>query len=590
MTEHDHDKDAVPLRLCHHADTVTIQVTARSRFLPNPHVVLPAYGLGIKIGAMTTTATLIQLPASIRRVAAADQAVRAVIYLRLSDLREEDLDEFGLEKTLDMREQELRELAEDLGWSVVGVLKENDVGGPEQRGVSAFKTKWITLPDGRQERRTYRPAFRELLAMLWDGRANGILTEALDRLVRDHRDGEDLLDAVVRMKVSARSLSETLTLTRGGTDKEVSDFRAEVAAAHKESVTKRFRAKKGRKRKQRKGEHPGGTRPFGFDNDGTTHRPVEVEALRYAARAVLQVDALTGKRTALRQVARDLDAQGVRAAKGGPMTARALREYLLRARNVGLCEWQGEYTKAAWEPILDRDTWEAVVGVLTESSRTTTPGTAAKYLGSGVFLCGVCATLPADQRGVVRCHAQSHISKRTGEKVSYNRYVCHRNGSDTGHLALRVDLTDALVLETVVEVLAHPDITAALQPTVPDVDVDGLRAEAARIRASMADLAKDMMAGHITRDQMLAGTATGSEMLAEVEKVLRTANVRPSAAATLADQPDVRAAWEGLTLVQRKGILAELMTITLLPVGRGKRWRPGAVVIEPIVDLPAKAA
>ncbi len=53
-------------------------------------------------------------------------------------------------------------------------------GDREQRGrkrtagVSAFKRRRITLPDGRAELRTVRPGFRRALAMLADGRADGL--------------------------------------------------------------------------------------------------------------------------------------------------------------------------------------------------------------------------------------------------------------------------------------------------------------------------------------------------------------------------------------------------------------------------------
>src|SRR5258708_6350194 len=54
-------------------------------------------------------------------------------------------------------------------------------------GVSAFKRRRIALPDGRAELRTVRPGFRRALAMLADGRADGLIALDLDRAMRDPR-------------------------------------------------------------------------------------------------------------------------------------------------------------------------------------------------------------------------------------------------------------------------------------------------------------------------------------------------------------------------------------------------------------------
>jgi hypothetical protein len=59
-------------------------------------------------------------------------------------------------------------------------------------GTSAFKRKRFTLPGGRRELRTVRPAFRQALARLADGRADDLVAQGLDRAVRDPRDLVDL--------------------------------------------------------------------------------------------------------------------------------------------------------------------------------------------------------------------------------------------------------------------------------------------------------------------------------------------------------------------------------------------------------------
>lgn len=64
-------------------------------------------------------------------------------YLRLSDLKPDDLDEHGNGRTFSSREQKLRELAKRLGWTVSKVIIENDVNrrNGKARNAPAFKRR-----------------------------------------------------------------------------------------------------------------------------------------------------------------------------------------------------------------------------------------------------------------------------------------------------------------------------------------------------------------------------------------------------------------------------------------------------------------
>ena len=58
---------------------------------------------------------------------------------------------------------------------------------------------------------------------------------------------------------------------------------------------------------------------------------------------------------------------------------------------AGLVMHQGEILEdvaAAWAPILPRETWEAMVAVLTDPNRRTTPGNTPRWLGSLIYRCG----------------------------------------------------------------------------------------------------------------------------------------------------------------------------------------------------------
>ena len=90
------------------------------------------------------------------------------------------------------------------------MIIENDLtpganGNGRRRPASAFKRRRIRLPNGRFELRTVRPGFRLILDGLIDGPVSAVLAEDLDRLLRQPRDGEDLLDAVEMSGATVRS-------------------------------------------------------------------------------------------------------------------------------------------------------------------------------------------------------------------------------------------------------------------------------------------------------------------------------------------------------------------------------------------------
>src|SRR5260370_22245122 len=91
-------------------------------------------------------------------------ATRADIYLRLSDLRAEDLDAAGHSASLEHKERLLRGLAARLGWHVARVVVENDMmpcnGDGRPRMASAFKRRKVVTPSRRTEGPVFPPRFR----------------------------------------------------------------------------------------------------------------------------------------------------------------------------------------------------------------------------------------------------------------------------------------------------------------------------------------------------------------------------------------------------------------------------------------------
>lgn len=108
-------------------------------------------------------------------------------YLRISS------DRFGLETGVDRQLEDAQDTRARLRWGPFAkIYRENDT--------SAFKKRKVIKPDGSIDWIVLRPEFRQLLADLANGVIDGVIFYDLDRLVRQPRDLEDLIDIVEYVK------------------------------------------------------------------------------------------------------------------------------------------------------------------------------------------------------------------------------------------------------------------------------------------------------------------------------------------------------------------------------------------------------
>ena len=206
----------------------------------------------------------------------------------------------------------------------------------------------------------------------------------------------------------------------------------------------------------------GGKRPFGWeldqnpvdgqgvpmlDDDGNPVRgilklrPAEAEALAKAHRDVLDGATVAG-------IAREWNAKGILTSKGKQWTGREVTRVLRRARNAGLMEYQGQVTgiRATWPPVVDEATWRAVVAVLDNPDRKTTPGPARKHLLSFIARCGVC------DGPVIVSMTSGAAERRRGRRPVY------RCRADTrGHVARDQAAVDDLITRLVIARLSRED-------------------------------------------------------------------------------------------------------------------------------------
>jgi site-specific DNA recombinase len=292
-----------------------------------------------------------------QRVAAS--AVRCAIYVRIS------LDREGAGLGVERQEQECRELCERKGWHVVEVYVDNDVSATSKKP---------------------RPEWQRLLMDVNNGRINAIAVWHVDRMTRQPRELEDVIDLAEKLGVQLGTVTGEIDLSTP-TGKLVA--RMLGAAARHEAEHKGERQRVQRAQSAKKG-HPnmGGPRPFGYAADRISAVPDEAEAIRNAARRVLAGETL-------RSIAEEWNANGVTTSGGKLWTGSMVRQMLISARISGRREIGGSHGKlgeivndSAWQAIITPKQSDRLRVLLT--SRQSDHSTERKYLLSGLLTCSKC--------------------------------------------------------------------------------------------------------------------------------------------------------------------------------------------------------
>ncbi len=439
--------------------------------------------------------------------------------------------------------EDCRTLAERLGLEVVAVFEENDVSASTNSSKA-------------------RPLYAEMLDRARRGDFEAILSYSNSRLTRRMREVEDLIE--LHNKFGTR----LHTVVSGDDDLSTADGRmtarikASVDSAEAERTSER--ARRAKRQAAADGRHRGGPRPFGWEADGMTVREAEALVVLEATRGVLAGRTLAA-------LAREINEAGVATTTGHRWTYGALRTALCRPRNAGLVshgradrpgmEIVGE---AAWPAIVPPDLWRAARDVLVDPTRRLQHGNEKRWLGSGLYRCGLCenSTLRVAPYGATR-------SERRW------LYRC----TTAAHLTVSQDLADAVVRGAVRERLSRPDVCDLLAVVDRGTDTQPLRAEREQLVARLSTFETDYASGLITGSQLAAATSRVRVGLEQVDRRL-SGMVGGGALASLSASADPADAFDAAALDSQRAIVDALMVVTVRPSGRGKKLGPERISIE----------
>lgn len=266
-----------------------------------------------------------------------------------------------------------------------------------------------------------------------------------------------------------------------------------------------------------------------------------------------------------------------------------LRNMLRNPGYIGRRIHQGQdIGKATWPAIVGEETFHAVQRILSDPGRANTYPSSVQHLLSGIAVCGVCPGRP-----ILR------VSKNRG----YLTYTC-RERFDT---ALREDRFDAYVEDAVIRMLESDAAVTAFQSNGADSDLVKARN---RLNNLTTQLNEARVAANRRDDDgipelsLMSLVAMEKELVPQIKKaeaVIESATVPPLLRG-LVGRDDVDAAWDALTMEQKRAVFRLTVNIDLFPArSKGVRriepgrikltwfWQPGFVRTDGARPGPAPA-
>jgi site-specific DNA recombinase len=396
-----------------------------------------------------------------------------------------------------------------------------------------------------------RPRYKHALVDLAAGRIDGLACLAVDRLTRRRDQVRPILNAMEQMKGRLFFLWDELDTASDDPDTELR-LHELVARAEREAERTSRRYKLVAQHRARQGKiSGGGTRPFGHTVDWCAIVPNEADAIRDAAKRILD----DGQ--GVYSIVQDWNENGPRPVRAKQWTTQVLKGILQQPRLVAKRDYGEDlFDLEDVPPILDVATWERVSAKLAEPKPHTGSAHTHRLL-SGIASCGRCM-----------------VALRGGRNSRYNKsiYVCppkSRGEGSCGALCINSDPVDEIVSERVVEWLSDKENVTkllALHSTGPEDEA--LTQRIAEINDALVDLSY-LLAKRKIRTAEYEGR--WDELVAErADKARQRANTQEAGMlAELLKIDDVAAEWESRSQEWRRSIL-RLATkcIVVEPVGK----------------------
>jgi hypothetical protein len=216
---------------------------------------------------------------------------------------------------------------------------------------------------------------------------------------------------------------------------------------------------------------------------------------------------------------------------------------------------------------VSQDDWRAVHRILTDPARRTSYSTDRRWLGSGIYRCGVC-----DDGSTMRAAPTGDTPSRPGKQVWHYRCTAY------GHLSVKQEPTDAYVLAAVAEKLRDPQVVAAMTEPDPHLDEHLLAREA--LTARLARVEKDYDANHLTGEEYRTKKDAVLADLGSVQEKIDASTARTVSSPVLSAL-DPGAVFLASPIDVQRAVLRSVLVVTVLTATeRGAHWSKDRLRVE----------
>ncbi len=307
-----------------------------------------------------------------------------------------------------------------------------------------------------------RPGLKRLLADIEDGLVDVVVVYKIDRLSRSLMDFSKLVEVFDRNGVTFVSVTQSFNTTTS-MGRLTLNILLSFAQFEREVTGERIRDKIAASR--RKGMWMGGVPPLGYEvkDRKLVENPADAARVRWVFNRFIEIGSGT-------ELARELAARGVTTTRGHRIDKKFIYRMLNNHVYIGEAVHKGTSYPGEHDAIVDRETWDKVHAILTESPRKRAARTRADT--------------PALLRGLLYGPdgaAFSPTHTRKGGRL-YRYYVSQtvlKHGAGSCPVArVSAGEIDAAVIAQVRAVFRQPEIVAGTWKAVRAQDGDITEAEA----------------------------------------------------------------------------------------------------------------
>jgi site-specific DNA recombinase len=478
----------------------------------------------------------------------ADKPIRAAIYARISEDKE------GREVGVEAQVRDCKALAERLGWHL----------NPDAQHV--FIDNDISASRHSKKR---RPAFDDLIAGVSSGEYDGILYYSNSRLTRRPREYETIIDLVEDTGVRLASVASGAADLTTADGRMIGRILAAQDAAEADRISERV-SRRFKHRREVEGRPNPVRRAFGFEVGGEVVNPTEADAIRYAAKLILDG-------ASLGEVIRQWNARGIKPLAADHWSRVTVRRILTRPRVAGLIENEGKVIgPGKFQAILDEDTWRRVCAAISDrSSMARARYKGREHLLTGLLWCGVCA-------GRLKVNA---LRYEDGTLRPDSYVVCPVQSGGCGKVKRNL-----AVLETFVNVWVQGRLND-VRAFDPEVDDDGevrefarLTAEKEAIESRIVVLREQYATGDIDPQDFVPILRSLRNKIADVEAQMREFEVTGPGRL----ESDGMETWKNGTFDGKREVIESLISqIILHPIGKVGPKRAKEMVPQTTDIVPA---